>query len=164
MTALAMAVALLMSAEPEAAEAPLPALPAGWATPKAIKKSICSAKERFVGRGDFDGDGKEDVAMMLINDDRNRLGVFIWLATKKAPLQVGTFDQEDGKHEMGIGVVPPGAYDTACGKGYWECKSGEPAKLTVKKNALDVFTCERNSAYVWWNEKKKKFETVAMSD
>jgi hypothetical protein len=164
MTALALVVSVFLSAEPAEKEPELPKLPAGWVMPRAIKRSVCASDHRYIARADFDGDGKEDVALMLTKDDHASLGVFIWLAGKKAPLQVGSFEREDGKHEMGLGVVNAGEYDTACGKGLWECKPGEPPKLTVKKAALDVYTCESASSYVYWNEKKKKFETVAMTD
>ena len=30
-------------------------------------------------------------------------------------------DSIDGKHDVAIEVVKPGTYETACGKGHWDC-------------------------------------------
>jgi len=40
---------------------------------------------------------------------------------------------------MGIAKVKPGEYETACGKGYWECGKNEPEKLKTGRDAVEFF-------------------------
>ena len=38
---------------------------------------------------------------------------------------------------VGIAKVKPGQYETACGKGYWECGKDEPETLSTKQDAVE---------------------------
>ena len=79
----------------------------------------------LIAKADFDGDGKEDVARLVVNDKENKIGLFVTLSSRKGaqPLLLETLDDRNTIEVMGIGVVKPGTYKTACGKGYWKCKN-----------------------------------------
>ena len=43
---------------------------------------------------------------------------------------------------MGIDIVKPGKYKTACGKGYYECEKGEPEVLKLKRPLSIILNLE----------------------
>jgi hypothetical protein len=55
---------------------------------------------------------------------------------------------------MGIAGVKPGQYETACGKGYWECGKDEPEKLSTKRDAVEFFKDESASSVYVYNPRK----------
>jgi len=117
-------------------------------------------------KADFDGDGKEDVARLLINDTENKLGLFVTRSSEKgaAPLLLEAVDNTQAIEVMGIKVAKPGTYKTACGKGYWVCETGEPAVLRLKNPAIDLFSFEKANSYAVWDKKTRRFKTIHMSD
>lgn len=143
-----------------------PPLPAGWKAATPVKNSGCDRKTKDLlsALGDFDGDKKDDRAMILSKKDGDGLGLWVWLASQKDPILIETVKAKDGKHDMGILVVPKGNYDTACGKGYWECKSNETPKIQLSHPGIDFFTCESANRYFYWSEKNKKFVGIWISD
>ena len=65
---------------------------------------------------------------------------------------------------MGIAKVKPGEYETACGKGYWECGKNEAEKLKTKRDAVEFFKDESASSVYVYNSAKHKFISIASSD
>jgi hypothetical protein len=65
---------------------------------------------------------------------------------------------------MGIKSAKSGKYKTACGKGYWDCKKGEPAELNLRMPAMDLFQYESANSFFVWDSKIKKFKRIWMSD
>ncbi len=72
-------------------------------------------------RGDFNGDQKTDDAWMLLQKDNRGWGLFVFLAQSGGPYQVIKVEENDmdlSPQSMGIELIEPGQYKTACGKGY----------------------------------------------
>jgi len=65
---------------------------------------------------------------------------------------------------MGIDTVKSGKYETACGKGYWECEKDEPETLVTKRDAIEFFKDESASSIYVYNPKKRTFTPIATSD
>lgn len=120
----------------------------------------------LMGKADFDGDGREDVARLLINDKEDKMGLFVTLSSRKKPepLLLEAMDDKQTIEIMGIGIVKPGTYKTACGNGYWPCKNGEPAVLRLKNPAIDFFRFESANSYFVWAKETKQFRRIWMSD
>lgn len=120
----------------------------------------------LVAKADFDGDGQEDIAKLLINEKENKIGLLVTLTTRKnaPPLLLETIDDKKQIIGMGIRIVNPGKYKTACGKGYWVCKNNEPEILILQLPTIDLFQYESANSYFVWNGERKKFEKVWMSD
>jgi hypothetical protein len=144
-------------------------IPAGWTKPPAKltgQEFRRKDPDRFlVVTGDFNGDGVQDKALLLVNQHSQKLGFFVCLTTANGcdwhRLEVMAIAFLD---VMGIARVKPGQYETACGKGYWECGKDEPEKLKTKRDAVEFFKDESASSVYVYNSKKHKFVSVATSD
>jgi hypothetical protein len=65
---------------------------------------------------------------------------------------------------MGIAKVSPGKYKTACGKGYWECKTGELPEIAIRHDSINYFKTESASSYIYWSERTKTFKRAWITD
>jgi hypothetical protein len=145
-------------------------LPQGWRRPTQSESSGEWRKKiptRFlVVTGDFDGDGKSDNAELLVNPSRRVFAVFVKFGSTGEWQKVGDETEMKWLGEMGISLVKPGKYETACGKGYDDsfCAHGEPDYLTVATAAIDLFVEESADSMLYWDKKQKKFRTIQMSD
>ena len=117
-------------------------------------------------RADFDGDGKEDTARLVINDKENKMGMMVKLSTlgKAEPLLIETNSDKGAIKAIGIKIAKPGKYQTACGKGYYDCKNGEPEQIQLDRPGIDFFKYETANMFFLWNAAKKTFNEIYMSD
>jgi hypothetical protein len=116
-------------------------------------------------KADFDGDGKEDEARLLINDKENKMGLFVELSSRPGKtMKLDEFDDKSWIEVMGIMVAKPGKYKTACGKGYVDCQKGEPQELHLKLPAIDYFKEGSANSFFIWENKTKQFKRIWMSD
>lgn len=119
----------------------------------------------LTAKADFDGDGKQDEVSLLINDEKNKMGLFVELGSQ--PGNKIRLDEIDGMswiEVMGVRIAKPGKYKTACGKGYWDCKEGEPEALNLKLPAIDYFNYGSANSFFIWDKKTRQFERMWMSD
>lgn len=144
-------------------------LPKGWQRPPASSTRqsfrLTNPNRFLVVTGDFNGDGVQDKAFLLVNKEATKLGFFVCLTTTKGcdwqrleEMQIGFLDV------MGIAKVTPGKYETACGKGYWECGKEEPKRLTTKRDSIEFFKDESASSVYVYDLKKHEFKSIATSD
>jgi hypothetical protein len=144
-------------------------IPAGWAKPPAkLTGQEFRRKDPnhfLIVTGDFNGDGVQDKALLLVNQHTQKLGFFICLTTATScdwhRLEVMDIAFID---VMGIAKVKPGQYKTACGKGYWDCGKDEPKRLSTKRDAVEFFKDESASSVYVYNIGKHRFISVATSD
>jgi hypothetical protein len=143
--------------------------PKGWHTPAAnLTRQKFRQGERnhfLVAVGDYNGDGVPDKAFLLVNDASSELGLFVCLKTSNGcdwrrleEMDVGFLDV------MGIATVKSGRYQTACGKGYWECDEDEPSILILKHAAIEFFKEDSASSYYVYDRQKNDFTAIAISD
>jgi hypothetical protein len=119
----------------------------------------------LIATGDFNGDGVQDRALLLVNRGTSKLGLFVCLATANGcdwhrleEMDIAFLDV------MGIATVKSGKYETACGKGYWECGKDEPETLVTKRDAIEFFKDESASSVYVYSPKKHAFTAIAISD
>src|SRR5713101_6611401 len=137
-------------------------MPAGWTKPAATltgQEFMCKSLNYFLFvTGDFNADGVQDKALLLVNQHTQKLGFFVCLMTARGcdwhRLEVMDIAFLD---VMGIAKVKPGQYETACGK-------DEPEKLSTKRDAVEFFKDESASSVYVYNPGKHKFISVATSD
>ncbi len=120
-------------------------------------------------KADFNGDGLMDEAWILIKTEGKGWGLFIFLSKSNGGLEIIKLDEEKGDmppQRMGIVLVSPSdkKYKTACGKGYWECKPGEPEELQISLSSIDYFMYGSANSIYMWDTNKKSFKRIWMSD
>jgi len=124
-----------------------------------------NAELYLTARADFNGDGVEETARLLINDKENKVGLFVTLESdKKRPsLLLESINDKKVMQNMAIRVAPADRYKTACGKGYRPCKTDEPLEIQINYPAIDLFQYKSGSSFFIWNG-KDNFTRVRMSD
>lgn len=150
----------------------MPEFPTGWQP--ATKADYADGNLSFMKNqapnhiiADFNGDGKIDDAWILINTSKNAFGLFVFLAQKDGTHKMIPLDEhrrETEKLFMGISLMEPGQYKTACGKGYWKCEEDEPEVLKLKFPGINYFAFESANSVFFWNSSKKEFTRIWMSD
>jgi len=146
-----------------------PSLPVGWRFPDS-SDIILGWKEYskpYFTSADFNNDGLIDEAWLLFNKDSKAWGLFVFLKTRSStydhiPLDIDSIDC--CAQRMGISVVTPGEYKTACGKGYWDCKDGETPLIILKYPAIDYFMFESANSFFYWDDTVCKFKRIWISD
>jgi hypothetical protein len=144
--------------------------PTGWRPASASEASGAWRKKSptkvLVVRADFDGDGRADLAELLVDPTTGKIAVFVKLASTEKwqmlgePYDLGYLDR------LGINLVKPGKYETACGKGYDDsfCARGEPDYLVLTHSAIDLIYTESSDVIFYWDRKNKIFQQIQMSD
>ena len=148
-------------------------LPEGWREPSndeitddAFKERVKDPNRYLAAKADFNGDGIIDTAKLLVNDLKNKMGLFVFIS-KEGNFESILLDEIDDKSwvdAMGLSVVNTGEYKTACGKGYWECEKGVPEVLIIKHPAIDYFKFESENSFFVWDDISKSFKRIWMSD
>jgi len=146
-------------------------LPSGWRKPTLAEVAGDWRKKssaRFlVVKADFDGDGRQDIAELLVDLPGKHFRLFVKRAAASdwQPLDNGQGDVKDLAN-IGIDGVKPGKYKTACGKGYgdYACSHGEPELLELSSPAVDFFYSESSDFIFYWNARVGKFVKIQMSD
>jgi hypothetical protein len=115
-------------------------------------------------RGDFDGDGRDDTAVLLIRRQGPGFQLVVVLGSQSdAPVAVVLEKRPWLAQHFGLGVVPPGRYKTAAGKGF-KVSADDPAEITLDHAAIDRFEFESWNAFWYWDSNKHRFRYTQMSD
>ena len=149
-----------------------PDIPSGWQTPIKSDYSVEDQlwfKGHFPNKanGDFNGDRIDDVAWLLVNGPRTKWSLFVAVSNAKNGHNVITLDEGDmvdGTLNIGISLTGPGTYQTACGKGYWDCDKKVSAKLHLTLPGIDLFQFESSNSIYYWDKRSNAFMQVWMSD
>jgi hypothetical protein len=148
--------------------------PSGWRFPSAkdyqgdwkIRRK--DGTRPFKALGDFNNDKVRDEAWILIPTGGTAgAGLFVFLGHPNKTFRIVQLDYLEGAKAQSLYVelAPKGEYETACGKGYWNCAaSGEPAKLNLKFQAISYGTFESSETIYYWDVQAKTFRNAAISD
>lgn len=117
------------AALPLMAAAPL-GPPAGWRelTEVEVRKATETAAayysfvegrwgSKYAIQADFDGDGREDRAAVLLNDRKARFALFVRLAKDGRYRKLSNGDDVAALWDWSVWLIEPGAYPSACGRG-----------------------------------------------
>jgi hypothetical protein len=145
-------------------------VPAGWRLPNAGDRTgeWEGASVPFHIRGDFNGDGIADEAWILFRKGSSAWAVFVFLgAVDGGPRSIKLVEELNAPAQRFVlETIRPSKiiFRTACGKGYFECASGEP--LTIQFHLSSISFCLRESScsVFVWQPKAARFQQVRMSD
>jgi hypothetical protein len=127
-------------------------------------------REYFTFTADFNGDGNQDEAWILIRKDNSEWGLFVFLSERDDERQIIELERFEitartTPQGMGIGLADPGYYLSACAKGYGTgCEPGERMSVELKNPAIDFFMFESANSFFFWNEALIGFERIWISD
>jgi hypothetical protein len=142
------------------------ALPAGWRKPR-LAETIGAWRKKspsrfLVVRGDFDGDGRDDVAELLVSDSGKRCGLFVWLSSQRRWQSIHGTNGSLGN--LGISPVSPKRFDTLCADDPSVCAPGAPATVDLKNKAIEFFAWEETSSIFYWDPSTHAFRNAPMGD
>jgi len=148
------------------------ALPEGWRAPTNDELKAAwrfDSKDRYtIVNGDFNADGIQDQARLLVREDEKGFGLFAFVSQPDGTTKALLLDETNEKSLLsyiGIKKAAPGKYTTACGKGYGpKCKKDEPSQIEIKTEAIDFFISESANAIIYWDSERKDFRKVWVSD
>lgn len=147
------------------------ALPDGWTLPpKAFTSDDWRNKDsnRYLQfTGDFNGDGISDTAKLLARADGSGIALCVFLSAKGAPYKFIMLNEKKDINKLkslGIERVPPGRYETACGKGFVACGKDEPKELTLTHDAINYFKYDSANMFYYWDQSTLMFKGIGIND
>lgn len=115
--------------------------------------------------GDFDGDGRRDSALILVNRSAKKAGIWMFPSAKPAgPVCLDSSITFRFLPRTGIERLHAGDYETACGKGYVSCDSTETDTLRLKSDGLLWFLEESAASCLWWDASSRGWRKTWLSD
>ncbi len=115
-------------------------------------------------KADFNGDGLDDTAALLVAKAGRGFELVVVLGAHKRPKDVLVLEEGPGVAQgFGVAVARPGRYRTAAGKGY-DTGDGDPPEITLGLPAIDRYHFESWNGYWYWDSGAKRFKYIAMSD
>jgi hypothetical protein len=93
------------------------------------------------------------------------MGLFVYLGKDKMHNPI-ILDKLDSIYieAMGIKKAAAGRYETACGKGYYDCSREEPPFIDINNTAIEYFKEGGFHVLFYWNDASKSFKKVVISD
>jgi hypothetical protein len=114
---------------------------------------------------DFNGDGVDDHIWLMIRRDSDEWAVFAFLGRKRGDPTVIKLETASGRAQRhGLVVAKPGTFRTACGKGYFPCRPGEPQSVRLTRPGFELFIYESASVLYYWDEGRRSFRKVQITD
>lgn len=125
-------------------------------------------------KADFNGDGIEDEAYILPKKGLNAgYGVFVSINKSKTALQRGHKFQmfkltsdDMSPQSFAIELAEPSheIWQSACGKGYWKCATGEPSAFKINHPSIMFCYIESACTIYMWDTNKLTFKEIRFSD
>lgn len=125
-----------------------------------------TSNEHFLRvNGDLNGDGKTDFAQIEMSCDGKRVVAFAILkqSDQKFRRYFLADIRPDQMQAYGVKLAPPGAYQGACKKGYFECAPGQES-ASPAFNSVELFKYEGVSSIFFWDATSRKFKRLWISD
>ncbi len=153
----------------DAAGNPLASLPAGWHVPlqKELARGRCGIRPDTpleVG-DDFNGDGKQDRAVIAVNTLRNRSGLLVNMSFASASRWEIIEESEGTCATFGLDVYKPGAYTGYfCAATTRNCKSTKKETIKTVLPGLSFFDFGSAGVIFFWNTEARAFDRLWEGD
>lgn len=117
---------------------------------------------------DFDNDGVEDIAKILLPKVLNKgVKIVAVVSNQNNPKQVVLEESiEFTPQEYTISLAEPSetVWESACGKGYYDCKEGEIARFKIRNPSIYMNYSESYATIFMWSHKNQEFINIPLTD
>lgn len=117
----------------------------------------------FAFEGDFDGDGRVDRAAILLNEKKDKAGLFVMRAAMGRYEALETFDGFDEfltVHDLE--PARPGRHEDACARGLGDNRVPCRRSVTSRWTGIVIGKAEAWAMLYFWDG--RKFDTVLLTD
>lgn len=141
-------------------------IPQGWRLPAEgeIHRGTHDGSHRYLSRirTDFNGDGVEDEAMVLVKGRDQGAALFAFVSQENGYKSCMLDEMEETwwLDDVGIGVAAPGEYISACGTLYFDCGPGETKEFSLKLPGIRYYKAGCSDSIFWWDDQKKRFKRI----
>jgi len=122
----------------------------------------------FHAIGDYNGDGVQDQAWLLLATSGKGFAVFAFIGSRTGSSKVVQLTSSADKawDSYYIETVKPGRFETACGKEYGDfaCEHGEPHELNLTRPSILFCRFESACSIFWWDTRTNTFQRTLISD
>ena len=111
-----------------------------------------SPERYLIAHGDFNGDGEQDRAAIVVRRASGEAAVLLYLAGRdQAPLVLNAFPSANIS-QLGIRTLKPGTHQPACARrGGADC---DPAtRITIPNDGISLFISEGSATYYWLDKR-----------
>ena len=141
-------------------------LPTGWRKPVATEitgtwRSKIPTKFLIV-KGDFDGDGRPDLAEILVSASAKQSSLFVRLSGNGDWQAIHSLGSGIG--DIGIDLVRPGNYKTVCYADPSLCAQDAPQIVNLTTDAIGLFSHGSTSSFFFFDHATKRFRPAPLSD
>jgi len=149
--------------------APSSAFLEGWRTPlpQDIAKEKCGIgpETSLEVSADLNGDGKQDRAVIAVNESRNSSGLLVNLSSAYASKWEILEEQEGTCANLGLAVSEPGIYaGYFCAATVKECMSTDKEQIKSALPGIVFFDLGRAGVTFFWNSKASAFDRLWEGD
>lgn len=146
-------------------------LPSGWRAPTAAENAANLKQAQANGgavrqvrsvKADFDGDGRWDEAVILVNDATQRFAVFVRRASAGRYDLIADVDGSDVLWNYTLRSIRPGHHEPACARGIGNDDGPCPKLVRNRWPAFSVVALEASEILYYWNG--RAFVSEALSD
>lgn len=117
---------------------------------------------------DFNGDGKPDVAQILVKQDSIKgFNLIIQMSGQNLEKQFVLDKNEDvTPQSVSIELLEPSEkiWKSACAKGYWDCEIGEIREFKIMRPSIQFCYIESSCTVYLWSDRNSNFTKIPLSD
>ncbi|WP_111860619.1 hypothetical protein [Acinetobacter sp. CFCC 10889] len=117
---------------------------------------------------DFNGDGKYDVAQILLSNNSSQGFNFVVEVSDTDQRKQFILQQSDtlSAQNFSIKLLEPSEeiWESACEKGYWDCAADEIRQFKITKPSIQFCYIESACTVYLWSDRNKNFTKIPLSD
>jgi hypothetical protein len=122
-----------------------------------------SATRFLVVKGDFNGDGHEDLAELWVSDTGKRAGHFVSVSSQHGGWQL-LHNAGGSLGDLGTRIVRRKKYETLCGSDPSACAPDTPKAIDLVHIAIEFFSFGRTSSFFYGDKTTQSFRNGPMGD
>lgn len=114
---------------------------------------------------DFNGDGKQDIAQILLKKNSNT-GYIFKVDLSNGRSYILEQNEKITPQSIAIELLEPSSevWESACTKGYWDCTENEIRQFKILKPSIQFCYIESSCTVFMWSDRNGDFIKIPVSD